>query len=109
MMYRPSTGIYEHITPPICQPLTNTTAAFFGEEKTNGGRIGTHIGGFKMFLLLSGHSIMRNAYNGSHMRYCAMKEIRYCILGGKTRFIYLFFFVLFFYLFCFVFLFFFFN
>ena len=82
MMYRPSTGIYEHITPPICQPLTYMTAAFFGEEKTNGGRIGTHVGGFKMFLLLSGHSIMRNAYNGSHMRYCAMKETRYCILGG---------------------------
>lgn len=107
-MYRPSTGIYEHITPPICQPLTNTTAAFFGEEKTNGGRIGTHIGGFKMFLLLSGHSIMRNAYNGSHMRYCAMKEIRYCILGGKTRFIYLFFlfcfFICFVLFFCFFFL-----
>ena len=51
MMYRPSTGIYEHITPPICQPLTNTTAAFFGEEKTNGGRIGTHVGGFKMFFI----------------------------------------------------------
>ena len=40
---------------------------------------------------------MRNAYSGSHMRYCAMKETRYCILGGKTRFIYLFF------LFCFAF------
>lgn len=77
MMYRPSTGIYEHITPHICQPPTNTTAAFFGEEKTNGSRIGTHVGGFKMFLLLSGHSIMRNAYNGSHMRYYAMKETRY--------------------------------
>lgn len=35
---------------------------------------------------------MRNAYNGSHMRYYAMKETRYCILGGKTRFIYPFFF-----------------
>ena len=40
---------------------------------------------------------MRNAYSGSHMRYCAMKETRYGILGDKTRFIYLFF------LFCFVF------
>ena len=95
MMYRPSTGIYEHITPHICQPPTNTTAAFFGEEKTNGSRIGTHVGGFKMFLLLSGHSIMRNAYNGSPMRYCATKETRYCILGGKTRFIYPFFFLFF--------------
>ena len=45
---------------------------------------------------------MRNAYSGSHMRYCAMKETRYGILGGKTRFIYLFFcFVLFFFVFLF--------
>ena len=46
---------------------------------------------------------MRNAYGGSHMRYCAMKETRYCILGGKTRFIYpfLFPFVFLFLFFCF--------
>lgn len=49
MMYRPSTGIYEHITPHICQPPTNTTAAFFGEEKTNGSRIGTHVVVLKCF------------------------------------------------------------
>ena len=40
---------------------------------------------------------MRNAYNGSYIRYCATKETRYCILEGKTRFIYPFFFVLFFF------------